>query len=302
MSTISARPSDAASSRMLALSACIHGICILALIICSASFHKAKPLQPQAITRVRIETPPASPPKTELFQPETVTEPTPVAENQVQEAEKAKPDETKQAEVVAKTEKAATKSIPLKKRKKPMRTVKAPKPPEKKPEKKAEAKPDKKKPPEPKKKKEDPDAYLAKRFADLRKEVENKKSDAVAQKPKPKPSNPAVGDGTQPGSGIFDKRYLEWLAGVRVKIKANWSIFSSDHNSQRVTQVGVQLAEDGRLINATLDKASGDEVLDRAALRAVYQASPFPRMSAEVAERIRQAGGLALEFTVKGIQ
>lgn len=299
MSTITFRSSDAASARMLALSACIHGICILALIAVAGSFHKPKPQQEEAITRVHLEAPPASPPKTEIMQPEIVTEPEPPAENTVQVVEQAKPEDKKHAEIVTKVEKPAEQSIPVKKRKKRMKEVKAPKPPEKKPEKKAEAKPDKKRT-EPPKKKETPDEILAKRFAELRKEVAHKKSDAGGQPRKPSPTVP--GDGVRPGSGVVDRQFLEWYAGMRDKIDANWRVFASYRNTERATVVGVQLADDGRLINATLDQTSGDEVLDRAALRAVYQASPFPRVPAEVAEKIRQAGGLALKFSVKGMQ
>ena len=66
--------------------------------------------------------------------------------------------------------------------------------------------------------------------------------------------------------------------------------------------MGIKLAEDGRLIDARLDRASGDVVLDRSALRAVAQANPFPAVPTEVAEKIRQEGGLALEFTVRGMK
>ncbi len=203
--------------------------------------------------------------------------------------------------VTGKSVKKPVESIPVAKRKKRMRHVKAPKPPAKKPEKKAEKKPAKK-PVEAVKKKENPDEFLAKKIAALREEVERKRSDAVAKRPKPERSSVAGGAGTDQGSDAVDKQLLEWFMAVRTRINAKWSIFASYRHSDRVTVVGVQIADNGQLTGATIDESSGDEALDRSAMRAVYQASPFPAVPAEVAERIRKAGGLALRFSVKGMQ
>jgi TonB family protein len=289
MSTIPVRSSDAASSRMLAVSACIHGICILALIVVSGSFHKPKTPGPQEIVRVTLKPTAPSPPLPEKAQQDqsVVSEP-PLSDNQVELVEAPKPTEKKQAEVKAESLNAPKESIPEKKRKRPIKTVKAPKPPEKKPEKPVAKKPDKK-PSEPVKKKEDADDYLKKQIAELAKGVEKKRSDAVAPRP-------------QAGSGVVDKEALAWFAAVRTSINDSWSVFASYHHSDRLTVVGVQLANDGRLIDVTLDQSSGDEVLDRSALRAVHQASPFPPVPSQVADMIRREKGLAFRFSVKGMQ
>jgi len=304
MSSLAPRASDAASSWMLATSACIHGVCILAIIIFSGSFHKPPTPSAELITRVKLVEPAPGPPVVEKIPSSPAREPEPsFQEEQVLLVAQKEPPEKPHAEVTGKSAEKPAESIPVVKRKKPPRHVKAPKVPDTKPDKKAEKKPEKK-PLEPVKKKENPDELLAKKIAALREEVERKRSDAVARRPQPKPERSSVngGGGTAQASDAVDKQLLEWFAAVRAKINAKWSIFASYRHSDRVTVVGVQIADDGQLSGATIDQSSGDEVLDRSAMRAVYQASPFPHVPAEVAERIRKAGGLALQFTVKGMQ
>jgi TonB family protein len=69
-----------------------------------------------------------------------------------------------------------------------------------------------------------------------------------------------------------------------------------------VTVIGVKIADNGRLMDASVDKSSGDQVFDRSAMRAVFQAAPFPPIPSELKEKISKAGGLALRFTPKGMQ
>jgi TonB family protein len=300
MTSLAPRSSDAASSWMLATSACIHGICILAIVISSGSFRKPQTPPTEPVARVKLVEPAAGPPVLEKVQPSLASEPAPApAEEPVQLVEPIESPPKTQAVVTGKSAEPVADSIKVAKRKKRMRHVKAPEAPEKPSDKRAEKPAD-----EPVKKKEDPDEFLAKRLAALRKEVETKKTDAVDRQVGPKFERPAVagGGGTRQGSDAVDKELLQWFAAVRTKINAKWSVFASYRHLDRVTVVGVQIADDGRLIGAAVDESSGDEVLDRSAMRAVFQASPFPQVPVEVAERIRKAGGLALRFTVKGLQ
>jgi TonB family protein len=71
---------------------------------------------------------------------------------------------------------------------------------------------------------------------------------------------------------------------------------------ERITIVGVRIADNGRLMDASVDESSGDQVFDRSAIRAVFQAAPFPPIPSELKEKISRAGGLALRFTSKGMQ
>ena len=71
---------------------------------------------------------------------------------------------------------------------------------------------------------------------------------------------------------------------------------------ERVTIIGVKIADNGRLMDASVDESSGDQVFDRSAMRAVLQAAPFPPIPSELKEKISKAGGLAFRFTPKGVQ
>jgi len=64
----------------------------------------------------------------------------------------------------------------------------------------------------------------------------------------------------------------------------------------------VKLSDYGKLLDATVDESSGYLVFDRSAMRAVFQASPFPAVTPAIREKIQSAGGLALRFTAGGMQ
>jgi len=179
--------------------------------------------------------------------------------------------------------------IPLRKRKKPPRRVLA-------------AKPEKrKKPPE---KRKDPQSFVEKRLAAIRSDLEARKKDhdspQTSQAPQDRISRPSNGPGL-PGAGV-DEDLVRWFDGVRHRINSNWSVFGEPTNSARVTVVGVRIADDGALIDASVEESSGDPVMDRSAMRAVFLAAPFPPVPPSVKERIRKAGGLALRFTPGGMR
>jgi colicin import membrane protein len=181
-------------------------------------------------------------------------------------------------------------TIAIKKRKKPARRVEAAK------------QPDKKKPqPETAKKKEDPQSFLEKRLAALRQEVESKKTDATPPRPSTGSQVPGTPGGKQGGPSV-DEQLARWFDGVKTRINSHWSIFGDDRQSERVTIIGVRIADNGRLMDASIDESSGDQVFDRSAMRAVFQADPFPPIPSEVKEKISNAGGLAFRFTPKGMQ
>ena len=70
----------------------------------------------------------------------------------------------------------------------------------------------------------------------------------------------------------------------------------------KIAVIGVQIAEDGKLVDASIDSSSGDKLFDNSALRAIFHAAPFPPIPQEVTDKIRQSGGLALRFTPGGMQ
>ncbi len=232
MTSLSHRSSDAASSWMLAASACIHGICILAIIIFSGSIHKPQTPPVEPITRVKLVEPSPGPPVLEKIPTSVAREPEPSPpEEPVRLVEHTEPSEHIQAVVTAKAVERPAESIPVVKRKKRMRQVKAPIPPEKKPEKKAEKKPEKK-PVEPVKKKEDPSEILAKKIAALREEVERKRSDAVATR-------------SQAKTGAFAYR---WRGRNRRKAQMR----STNNCSSGSRQCERELTRNGRYLRRTV--------------------------------------------------
>jgi len=290
MTHVLVKSPQAASPWMLALSVALHGLAILAVILSVALFRQANPSN-EVITSVRlveapagnmmVEKSPQGPTKPETSAPSEELELTPVA------AEPPEPvRHTVQAAASVPPEKHA---IPLKKRKKPLQRVEAPKQPEKKKE--AEAP----------KKKESPENLLEKRLASIRKEIENRKSDASAKSSAAAQGKTGV-QGTKDGGTVYDEELALWLEGVRDRINSRWSILADQKKLRRVTVIGVKVAESGRLVEATVNDSSGDDVFDASALRAVFQADPFPRVPSAVMERIRKAGGLALRFTPGGMQ
>jgi TonB family protein len=287
------RSSTGASPWGLLLSVCLHGLMFLVVISLSISLSKVNKPVEESISRVKLVAPQAYSPVVEHIQQGPAEAPNVLPEALIEpespEKVSEKPRATLEARVVAPQNRDV---ITVKKRKKPPRRVEAAK------------EPDKKKPqPETAKKKEDPRSFLEKRLAAIRQDVESKKTDAA-------PRHSAQGDGSQtsaPHNGkqsgpSGDELLAQWFDGVKTRINAHWSILGDDRQLERVTIIGVRIADDGRLMDASVDESSGDQVFDRSAMRAVVQAAPFPPIPSEVEEKISKAGGLAFRFTPKGMQ
>jgi TonB family protein len=269
----------------------LHGLAFLAIIILSFSVSKVTKPVGDTVSRVtlveaKVSAPVAeqmqvSPSETSKVLPEVLTQP------ELPEKMAEKPRATLETRAVAPQKRDI---IAIKKRKKPARKLEAAKEPAK-----------KKPQTETAKKKEDSQSYLKKRLAALRQEVE-KKTDAAPAKPS-RGSNQIPGrlDGKQ-GGASGDEDSARWFNEVRTRINSHWSVLGEDRQFEGVTIVGVRIADDGRLINASIDESSRDQVFDRSALRAVVQAAPFPPMPPELKEKISKAGGLAFRFTPKGMQ
>ncbi len=292
ISSYSRSPASASPWGLL-LSVSLHGLVFLAVIILSVSISKVTKPAEEIISHVKLVAPKAYSPVVEQIEhrpteapkeiPEVLTETSPL------EKVSEKPRATLEARAVASQNRDV---IAVKKRKRPLRRVEA------------ANEPDKKKPqPETAKKKEDPQSFLEKRLAAIRQDVDNKKTDAA-------PPRPSQGEGSQTsekqgvkqGGSSIDEKSARWFDEVRTRINSHWSILGDDRQVERVTIIGVRIADNGRLTDASVDESSGDQVFDRSAMRAVFQAAPFPSIPFELKEKISQAGGLAFRFTPKGMQ
>jgi len=265
----------------------------LAVISLSFSLSKVNKPAEESIRRVKLVAAQACSPVVEQIRhshaeapkviPEVLTQPEP------HEKASAKPRATLEARSVATQNRDI---ITIKKRKRPLQRVETAK------------EPDKKKPQtETAKNKEDPQSFLEKRLAAIRQDVESKKTDAVPSPPSQGVVSQTSGrsDAKQEGSS-GDEQLIRWFDGVKTLINSHWSIFGDNRQLERVTVIGVRIADNGRLMDASVDESSGDQVFDRSAMRAVFQAAPFPPIPSEVKEKISRAGGLAFRFTPKGVQ
>lgn len=291
MSFLSLERVDAASPGMLALSVSIHLSIFLALFTFSVMSAGRPVPEVEGVSKVSLIEEPGLRPAAEVMargpvkmqerdQPEAAVaeESLPVASDLPREV-----SEHRMAEPAAKE------VIPLTKRKKQPQRVEAPKPqPAKKPEQQtAQKKPDSK-------------DFLEQRLAALRKDVEARRSEQQAERQSGRQATGTTGPGN--GRHGADKELLRWFQDVRGRVNSHWSVFGENRTAERFAVIGVRLSDDGRLIDATVDETSGDPLFDRSAMRAVFQASPFPPVPPEIRERIRQAGGLALRFSPGGMQ
>jgi colicin import membrane protein len=281
---------------MLTVSAILHGIALAALIHVYAT-SKSKPITIRGdVTHVKLVQSPSEPAMQKTSHgPTRETEIPPLAE--IEPVQPPPPEPTKPTEKIDRASVAAVsdKEIKLKARKKPPQRVEQTEPkPKKKPEDEAGKKP---------KPKETPEEILRKRLAEIQQDVERKR----ASRPPVPPAGASGAVGNQsgvqgPATGIVDHELMRWFDMVRRRINENWSMLGHDPGPGKVTIIGIQIADDGRLIAASVDQTSGDALFDRSAMRAVHQAAPFPRISAEMSEKIRMAGGVALRFTPRGLQ
>jgi colicin import membrane protein len=287
------RSPDAASPRMLLISASLHALFLFGIVILSFSMTKWPAPKDEVVSKVRLVNAESGPPVIEKAQQGPIKAPSALPREDV-DAHMATPMEresTRQTLETAAVNLAHKDVIPLRKRKKPAEHVEPPK------------KPDTKKPDEATaKKKESPQTFLEKRLASIRKNVENRQTDAPPSSPGAADSQISGRNGSREGGAVAQEELLRWLEEVRNRINSRWLVFGDLRQVPRLTVIGVKIGDNGRLIDATVNESSGDEVFDKSALRAVFQADPFPAASTEVMGKIRKAGGLALRFTPKGMQ
>lgn len=284
---------DAASPRMLLISAGLHALLLCAIILVSFSMTRLPPPREEIISRVKLVEAEPGPPAVEQILKGPINAPAilPRQEIEPQANTKDMPESVRQMLEPVTISHSQNEAIPLRKRRKPAETVEKPK------------KPDTKKPAESvAKKKEDPQKFLENRLASIRDKVEHRKSDASPPSAVSADSQGTGKAGSKDGGNVAEEVLRQWLEGVRSRINSRWSVFGDRRQVRRMTVIGVTMDDNGRLTDAAVNESSGDEVFDQSALRAVFQADPFPAIPPEVREKIRTAGGLALRFTPRGMQ
>jgi len=280
----------ATSPWMLGASVLIHGLLILALVVVSTAVVKPKPPERPIVTVTPVA--PPGPPAPVILEPKATKEPEAVSLERLERVDPPERAEPAKRTTVT-TKKVASKpadTIPITKNKRKPKTVAEV--PKKEPKK------------QPPKKQEDPEDHLKKRLKALQEKVNTQKHQTASetQPPNSKDTKRNGAFGREAASGLTDEQLARWYNGMREKINAHWSVFQENRAMDRKTVVGVQIADDGTLLNARVDESSGDPVFDTSAMRAVHQAAPFPPVPPRIREKIRQEGGLALSFRPGGIQ
>lgn len=273
-----------ASNSMMLVSAALHLVALIAIIVVSYSFiSKPKTVGP-LVTNVKLIETGVS--KIELVSPQnTLVEPAiaPISREFTEPATAHTP--SLQRLTSSFSEAKPAQNIQLQKRKKIPKKIEEPK---------VSSNP--KKPPE---KEPDNSKYLEKRLSELRSKMQERKRDTnhpdVQQ---------SVGSRVSGKSGITaaDTELSHWFELVKNKVNTHWSLLGDQTKLDKITVIGVQITEDGKLLEASIDSSSGDKLFDNSALRAVFHAAPFPAVPQDVSEKIKQSGGLALRFTPGGMQ
>ncbi|MGB6063658.1 MAG: TonB family protein [Desulfomonilaceae bacterium] len=289
MTAFYSRSAVAASPWGLLLSVCLHGLAFLAVISLAFPLSKVNKPVVEAISHVKLVESNIRPPVAEQIQAgptESANPRLPKVLTQTAQHDKSpdKPRATIEARSISPPKRNI---IAMKKRRRLLRRVEAAKEPaRKKPEVKTA------------KSTESPQSYLEKSLAAIRQKVDSKKAEAGPSQI----SQPPALHGEKNSASSVDENDVRWFNSVRTSINSHWSILGDDRRLERVTIIGVRIADNGSLADASVDESSGDRVFDRSAMRAVFQAAPFPPVPSGVKERISKAGGLAFRFTPKGMQ
>jgi len=293
MIRILSKSPDAASPRALLVSAGLHALLLCAIVLFSYSVTRWPAPSEEIISRVKLVEAEPGPPAVEHVQSGPIKTPAILHRDEVDPQANAKqPTESvRQILEPAAISLAQNDAIPLRKRKKPAEHVEKP------------SKTEPKKPDETvAKKKEDPKTFLEKRLASIREGVKTRQSDASSPAAVPTGSQGLGRTGSREGGAVAEEELRRWLDDVRNRINYRWSVFGDRRHVRKLTVIGVKIDDSGRLVDAAVNESSGDEVFDQSALRAVFQADPFPAIPPEVRDKIRRAGGLALRFTPRGMQ
>jgi periplasmic protein TonB len=106
--------------------------------------------------------------------------------------------------------------------------------------------------------------------------------------PASRPSAPALGQATGSISGqgsltldVTDFPYAWYLRQVLQKVEERWQTQSRSSEPAQKPRIYVEIRRDGSIAPPRIEQSSGSSFYDRAALRAITEASPFPPLPAE---------------------
>lgn len=110
----------------------------------------------------------------------------------------------------------------------------------------------------------------------------------TAAEPASRPSAAALGQATGSIAGqgsltldVTDFPYAWYLRQVLQKVEERWQTQNRSNEPTQKPRIYVEIRRDGSIAPPRIDQSSGSSFYDRAALRAITEASPFPPLPAD---------------------
>lgn len=110
----------------------------------------------------------------------------------------------------------------------------------------------------------------------------------TATEPAARPAAPALGQTTGSISGqgsltldVTDFPYAWYLRQVLQKVEERWQTQNRSSEPAQKPRIYVEIRRDGSIAPPRIEQTSGSSFYDRAALRAITEASPFPPLPAD---------------------
>ncbi len=104
-----------------------------------------------------------------------------------------------------------------------------------------------------------------------------------ASRPPATPLGQATGSITGQGSltlDVTDFPYAWYLRQVLQKVEEHWQTQNRSNEPAQKPRIYVEIRRDGSIVPPRIEQSSGSSFYDRAALRAITEASPFPPLPA----------------------
>lgn len=99
----------------------------------------------------------------------------------------------------------------------------------------------------------------------------------AAKRPSPRESTARTGSA---GAGL-ESKYPAYYGIIRDRVQQNWIYPPGAKDSHAAVIISLKIARSGKILDASVEKSSGNPVFDESLLSAVWKASPFPPLPAE---------------------
>lgn len=116
----------------------------------------------------------------------------------------------------------------------------------------------------------------------------------AASPPAAPAAKPAQAENSAPGAGAarpsLEERYSAYYGVLRDKVQENW-IYPQGLKDNRISIiVSMKIARNGKLIEASVEKSSGNKAFDDSLLKAIKKAAPFPPLPTDLEGNFLETG------------